>query len=63
MAMMKKAKPKKDENQKALKKNETLSNPILWETGNKVESHRAQRCTLVFVEWVQVHSAFLARTE
>ena len=59
MAMMKKAKPKQDENQKALKKNLTLSNLIPWETGNKVEIFKCKVTgpnVEIFVEWVQVHA-------
>ena len=37
-----KLKPKKDENQKALKKNSTLSNLIPWEIENRVEMLRCQ---------------------
>ena len=37
MGLFLKFKPKKDENQKALKKNYTLSNLIPWETGSKVK--------------------------
>ena len=71
MAMMKKAKLSKDENQKSIKEklnveqSHTLGN---WEQGWKfrckvIGPNPAQRWTLFYVEWVQVQSPFLVRTE